>query len=114
MFGLYPAGPNWVRTFALGDCSSRDLQKSLVDLAGFTAAIQHQPFGQHRGAGNGKLRLLLHLARGFFRNDLQRGLRLRDGQFNFQQTLEARLLRPKSTHLRARVTRYHFWQSLSL
>ncbi|SAK81880.1 hypothetical protein AWB78_03962 [Caballeronia calidae] len=50
MFGLYPAGPNWVRTFALGDCSSRDLQKSLVDLAGFTAAIQHQPFGQHRGA----------------------------------------------------------------
>ena len=50
MFGLYPAGPNWVRSFALGDCSSRDLQKSLVDLAGFTAAIQHQPFGQYRGA----------------------------------------------------------------
>ncbi|SAL84808.1 hypothetical protein AWB67_06776 [Caballeronia terrestris] len=50
MFGLYPAGPSWVRTFALGDCSSRDLQKSLVDLAGFTAAIQHQPFGQYRGA----------------------------------------------------------------
>ncbi|GJH14750.1 hypothetical protein CBA19CS11_37950 [Caballeronia novacaledonica] len=50
MFGLYPAGPNWVRTFAIGDCSSRDLQKSLVDLAGFTAAIQHRPFGHHRGA----------------------------------------------------------------
>jgi hypothetical protein len=50
MFGLYPAGPTWVRTFALGDCSPRDLQKALVDWAGFTAAIHHQPFGQHRGA----------------------------------------------------------------
>jgi hypothetical protein len=50
MFGLYPAGPEWTHTFALSDCSSRDLQKSLVELAGFTAAIQHQPFGQHRGA----------------------------------------------------------------
>lgn len=50
MFGLYPAGPEWVRTFSLGDNTARDIQKLLVDLAGFTAAIQHQPFGQHRGA----------------------------------------------------------------
>ncbi|MDR5826098.1 hypothetical protein [Caballeronia sp. LZ043] len=50
MFGLYPAGPEWVRAFALGDCAAGDVQKALVDCAGFTIAIQHQPFGQHRGA----------------------------------------------------------------
>lgn len=50
MFGLYPAGPEWVRSFSLADNTARDIQKSLVDFAGFTSAIQHQPFGQHRGA----------------------------------------------------------------
>jgi hypothetical protein len=50
MFSLYPAGPEWVRSFPLADKSARDIQKLLVDLAGFTTAIQHQPFGEHRGA----------------------------------------------------------------
>ncbi|SAK86552.1 hypothetical protein AWB75_05848 [Caballeronia catudaia] len=50
MFGLYPAGPSWVRSYSLADNTARDIQKSLVDFAGFTTAIQHQPFGEHRGA----------------------------------------------------------------
>jgi hypothetical protein len=50
MFGLYPAGSEWVRTFAVDAQPMREIQKSLVDHAGFTAAIQHQPFGEHRGA----------------------------------------------------------------
>jgi hypothetical protein len=50
MFGLYPAGSEWVRTFAMDDQDMRDIQRSLVDHAGFTAAIFHQPFGQQRGA----------------------------------------------------------------
>ncbi|CAB3807984.1 hypothetical protein LMG28614_06706 [Paraburkholderia ultramafica] len=50
MFGLYPAGSEWVRTFAMADQTMRDIQKSLVDHAGFAAAILHQPFGEHRGA----------------------------------------------------------------
>lgn len=50
MFGLYPAGPEWVRSFSLADNSASDIQKALVDFAGFNTAIQHQPFGQHRGA----------------------------------------------------------------
>ena len=50
MFGLYPAGSDWVRTFAMDDQVMRDIQKSLVEHAGFAAAILHQPFGEHRGA----------------------------------------------------------------
>ncbi|MFM0150511.1 hypothetical protein [Paraburkholderia sp. RL18-085-BIA-A] len=50
MFGLYPAGSEWIRTFAMDDQDMRDIQRSLVDHAGFTAAILHQPFGQQRGA----------------------------------------------------------------
>ena len=50
MFGLYPAGSEWVRTFAMDDQDMRDIQRSLVDHAGLTAAILHQPFGQQRGA----------------------------------------------------------------
>ncbi|WP_321794769.1 hypothetical protein [Caballeronia sp. J97] len=50
MFGLYPAGPEWVRSFSLANNAARDIQKSLVDFAGFTPAIQHQPFGHDRGA----------------------------------------------------------------
>ena len=50
MFGLYPAGSDWIQTFATEQRTARDIQKSLVDHAGFTAAIFHQPFGEHRGA----------------------------------------------------------------
>jgi hypothetical protein len=50
MFGLYPAGSDWIRTFASERRPAREIQKSLVDHAGFTAAIFHQPFGEHRGA----------------------------------------------------------------
>jgi hypothetical protein len=50
MFGLYPAGSEWIRTFAMNDQDMRDIQRSLVDHAAFTAAILHQPFGQQRGA----------------------------------------------------------------
>jgi len=50
MFGLYPAGSDWIRTFASEKFGARDIQKSLVEHASFTAAIFHQPFGEHRGA----------------------------------------------------------------
>lgn len=50
MFGLYPAGSEWVRLFAMEEQSMRNIQKSLVDHAGFAGAIFHQPFGEHRGA----------------------------------------------------------------
>lgn len=50
MFGLYPAGSEWVRIFAMDDADMRDVQQSLVSYAGFTAAIPHQPFGKDRGA----------------------------------------------------------------
>jgi hypothetical protein len=50
MFGLYPAGPNWVRTFQCHEKTARDMQRTLVEHAGFTAAIFHQPFGESRGA----------------------------------------------------------------
>ncbi|MFM0416913.1 hypothetical protein [Paraburkholderia aromaticivorans] len=50
MFGLYPAGSEWVRVFAMEEQPMRDIQKSLVDHAGFAGAILHQPFGEHRGA----------------------------------------------------------------
>jgi hypothetical protein len=50
MFGLYPAGSDWIRTFASEQRPAREIQKALVDYASFTAAIFHQPFGEHRGA----------------------------------------------------------------
>jgi hypothetical protein len=50
MFGLYPAGSEWIRLFAMEEQPMRDIQKSLVDHAGFAGAILHQPFGEHRGA----------------------------------------------------------------
>ena len=50
MFGLYPAGSDWIRTFASEQRPAREIQKALVDHAGFTAAIFHQPFGEHRGS----------------------------------------------------------------
>jgi hypothetical protein len=50
MFGLYPAGSEWVRMFPIDDQDVRDIQRSLADHAGFTAAIFHQPFGEQRGA----------------------------------------------------------------
>lgn len=49
MFGLYPAGPSWVRHFS-ACVSARLLQQDLVTFAGFTASIFHQPFGVARGA----------------------------------------------------------------
>jgi hypothetical protein len=49
MFGLYPAGSNWVRHFN-ATVAVRPLQSDLVKHAGFTAGIFHQPFGADRGA----------------------------------------------------------------
>ncbi|MFC0402976.1 hypothetical protein [Paraburkholderia rhizosphaerae] len=49
MFGLYPAGPSWIRHFN-GSTQARELQQLLVKHAGFTAGIFHQPFGPDRGA----------------------------------------------------------------
>lgn len=49
MFGLYPAGPDWVRHFD-SNTSVRALQRTLVDHGGFAAGIFHEPFGSTRGA----------------------------------------------------------------
>lgn len=49
MFGLYPAGSNWVRHYN-ATVAARLLQIDLVKHAGFTAGIFHQPFGADRGA----------------------------------------------------------------
>ncbi|WP_321853249.1 hypothetical protein [Paraburkholderia tropica] len=49
MFGLYPAGPDWVRNFN-ATLSATDIQQLLVKHAGFTAALFHQPYGAARGA----------------------------------------------------------------
>ena len=49
MFGLYPAGSNWVRHYN-ATVSARLLQQDLVTYARFTAGIFHQPFGVERGA----------------------------------------------------------------
>ncbi|MGQ7932699.1 hypothetical protein [Paraburkholderia sp. D1E] len=49
MFGLYPAGSNWVRHYN-GIATARLLQQDLVTHARFTAGIFHQPFGVDRGA----------------------------------------------------------------
>lgn len=49
MFGLYPAGPDWVRHFN-ATLSAVDIQQLLVKHAGFTAALFHQPYGPARGA----------------------------------------------------------------
>ncbi|MFT4510549.1 hypothetical protein [Caballeronia sp. 15711] len=62
MFGLYPAGAAWVRTFATEKFSARDIQKSLVDHAQFIAGIFHQPFGEQRGAVAAQLGKILVLS----------------------------------------------------
>jgi hypothetical protein len=49
MFGLYPAGSSWVRHYN-ANATARALQHDLVEHAGFTAGIFHQPFGAQRGA----------------------------------------------------------------
>lgn len=49
MFGLYPAGPQWVRHFSARR-APRDLGKVLTAHAGFSAGIFHTPFGEQRGA----------------------------------------------------------------
>lgn len=49
MFGLYPAGPDWVQQFN-AEMPARDIQQLLVKHAGFTAALFHQPYGPARGA----------------------------------------------------------------
>ena len=49
MFGLYPAGSNWVRHYN-ATATARLLQQDLVNHARFTAGIFHQPFGANRGA----------------------------------------------------------------
>ena len=49
MFGLYPAGTQWVRHFT-ANRSPREIQKVLTDHAGCRASIFHLPFGEHRGA----------------------------------------------------------------
>jgi hypothetical protein len=49
MFGLYPAGSNWVRHYN-ATATARLLQQDLVTHVRFTAGIFHQPFGVARGA----------------------------------------------------------------
>lgn len=49
MFGLYPAGAQWVRHFS-ATRAPRDIGKILTGHAGFNAGIYHTPFGEHRGA----------------------------------------------------------------
>ncbi|HKR42437.1 MAG TPA: hypothetical protein VJU59_22660 [Paraburkholderia sp.] len=49
MFGLYPAGPDWVQHFN-ATSAAREIQQLLVKHAGFTAGLFHQPYGPARGA----------------------------------------------------------------
>jgi len=49
MFGLYPAGAQWVRHFS-ANRAPRDIGKILTAHAGFNGGIFHTPFGEHRGA----------------------------------------------------------------
>ncbi|MGF6768604.1 hypothetical protein P3T18_001074 [Paraburkholderia sp. GAS199] len=49
MFGLYPAGAQWVRHFS-ANRAPREIGKVLTGHAGFNAGIFHTPFGEHRGA----------------------------------------------------------------
>ncbi|NIE81848.1 MULTISPECIES: hypothetical protein [unclassified Burkholderia] len=49
MFGLYPAGSRWARSFT-ASTDAKSLQKLLVTYGGCTAALFHQPFGAQRGA----------------------------------------------------------------
>ncbi|WP_028218887.1 hypothetical protein [Paraburkholderia oxyphila] len=48
MFGLYPAGPDWVQHFD-PTSTARNIQQLLVKHAGFTAGLFHQPYGDARG-----------------------------------------------------------------
>ncbi len=49
MFGLYPAGFDWARRFSASG-PARDIPQLLINHAGFTAGMFHQPFGADRGA----------------------------------------------------------------
>ena len=49
MFGLYPAGVQWVRHFS-ANRAPREIGKVLTARAGFKAGIFHTPFGEQRGA----------------------------------------------------------------
>jgi hypothetical protein len=49
MFGLYPAGAQWVRHFS-AKRAPRDIGKVLTAHAGFSAGIFYTPFGEHRGS----------------------------------------------------------------
>ncbi|MPW11362.1 hypothetical protein GCT19_38715 [Paraburkholderia sp. CNPSo 3155] len=49
MFGLYPAGAQWVRHFS-ADRAPRDIGRILAAHAGFNAGIFHTPFGEQRGS----------------------------------------------------------------
>jgi hypothetical protein len=49
MFGLYPAGSDWIQHIA-ATRSARELRKLLTEQAGFSAGMLHQPFGAARGA----------------------------------------------------------------
>ena len=48
MFGLYPAGSDWIRHIP-ATRSARELRKLLTEHAEFTAGMSHQPFGANRG-----------------------------------------------------------------
>jgi hypothetical protein len=49
MFGLYPAGPQWVRRF-VSSISAAEVRHLLVEVASFTAGALMEPFGKERGA----------------------------------------------------------------
>lgn len=48
MFGIYPAGDQWVRRIA-SDRAAQDIQSLLTEKAGFKSHHQHEPFGVNRG-----------------------------------------------------------------
>jgi hypothetical protein len=49
MFGLYPAGSDWIQHVS-ADRPAREVRKLLTDHAAFSAGMLHQPFGAGRGA----------------------------------------------------------------
>lgn len=49
MFGIYPAGPQWMRQLT-SSVSALVLKGRLKDLAGMSAGNLAEPFGPHRGA----------------------------------------------------------------
>jgi hypothetical protein len=49
MFGLYPAGSDWIQHIP-ANRPARELRQLLTEHAGFSAGMFHQPFGVSRGA----------------------------------------------------------------